>query len=283
MHLTSTPHTPFDRIVVDTIGPLPITSADNKYAVTIICDLTKYIISIAVPNREATTVAKAILNQCILIYGTTREILTDSGTEYKNQIFREICHTLKIDQNFSAPYHHETVGWIERNHRTFNKYVRSYLVNDNTDWDELLTYFTLCYNTTPHTSFDYRYSPFELVFDKIPLTPQFLSNNKIDPVYNFDSLATQLKFRLQLTHKHAKELLDNCKIRNKRAYDKSVHSISLNAGDKVVIVNENRNKRDPIYIGPFTVTRTDNFNVTLFDPISKRTQTVNKNNMRKYK
>lgn len=134
--ITQTPHKPFDR-------PINASSTGNKYAVTIICDLTKYIITAAIPNKQAATVARAIVNNLILIYGIPKEILSDLGTEYRNNILHEICTTLQIDQQFSTPYHHETVGSIERNHRTFNEYVRAYLVENNTDWDELLAYFTL--------------------------------------------------------------------------------------------------------------------------------------------
>lgn len=282
MFITPTPQKPFDRIVVDTIGPLPLTTLGNKYAVTIICDLTKYIISAPIPNKEAATVAKAIVQNSILIYGTPKEILSDMGTEYRNSILEEICKTLQIQHDFSTPYHHETVGSIERNHRTFNEYVRAYLSENNNDWDELLSYFTLCYNTTPHSSFNHRYSPFELVFGRIPNPPTFLSQTKIDPVYNFDSLAIQLKYKLQLAHKHAKVFLENSKIRNKINYDKSINPINLNINDKVLIVDETRNKHDPIYKGPYLIQQIDNCNVTILNPLNQKTKLVHKNNIRKY-
>lgn len=281
LFLTTNPHKPFDRIVVDTIGPMPLTTSGMKYAVTIICDLTKYIITTAVPNKEAATVARAIINSCILIYGVPKQILTDMGTEYKNSIMQEICQILQIDQNFSTPNHHETVGSIERNHRTFNEYVRSYLT-ENTDWDELLLYFSLCYNTTPHTSFNLKYSPFELVFGKINNPPDILKNNIIDPVYNFDSVATQFKFNMQLAHKHAKLFLNNSKIRTKQYYDKQANPLNLKINDTVLVTDETRTKFNPLYKGPFKVVNIDSHNVTIFDPNTKKTKVVHKNNVRKY-
>lgn len=101
MFITPTPQKPFDRIVVDSIGPLPLTTSGNKYAVTIICDLTKYIISAPSPNKEAITVAKAIVQNSILIYGTPKEILSDMGTEYRNSILEEICKTLQIQHDIT--------------------------------------------------------------------------------------------------------------------------------------------------------------------------------------
>jgi len=42
----------FDRVIVDTIGPLPKSEQMNKneYAVTLICDLTKYLVAIPIQN-----------------------------------------------------------------------------------------------------------------------------------------------------------------------------------------------------------------------------------------
>lgn len=112
-------------------------------AVTIVCDLTKYLITCPIPNKEANTIAKAIFEHFILIYGLMKEIRTDCGTEYKNQIINELCKILEIKHSFSTPYRHETVGSIERNHRFFNQYLRSYM-NEVMEWEGYLKYFTYC-------------------------------------------------------------------------------------------------------------------------------------------
>ena len=41
--ITPTPAKAFDIVMIDTVGPLPISESGNKYAVTIVCDLTKYL------------------------------------------------------------------------------------------------------------------------------------------------------------------------------------------------------------------------------------------------
>lgn len=148
MILTQTPVSAFEIVQIDTIGPLPKSEKGYVYAVTVICDLTKYLISIPVIDKSATTIAKAIFEHCILIYGPMRKIVTDMGTEYKNQVFSEICKLLNIENVTSTAYHHQTLGTVERSHRTFNEYVRSYISVDKTDWDNWIEYFTFCYNTT---------------------------------------------------------------------------------------------------------------------------------------
>lgn len=118
MTLTETPEHAFDRVIVDTIGPLPKSENGNEYAVTLICDLTKYLVAIPISNKSATTVAKAIFESFILTYGPMKTFITDMGTEYKNSIITELCKHLKIKNITSTAHHHQTIGVVERSHRT---------------------------------------------------------------------------------------------------------------------------------------------------------------------
>lgn len=127
MTITPTPQRPFDVVIIDTIGPISKSHAGNQYAVTMMCDLTKFLVSVAIPNKTAREVAKAIFENFILIYGPMKELRSDMGTEYRNELVSELCKLMAIKQSMSTPHHHQTVGTIERNHRVFNEYIRSYL------------------------------------------------------------------------------------------------------------------------------------------------------------
>jgi transposase InsO family protein len=182
MCITDTPQRPFDKLSIDTIGPLAKTDNNNAYAITILCNLSKFLIIIPIKNKEAKTVATAIVDNVLLNYGLCQSILTDMGTEYVNSLFSEITKILNIEHLKSTPYHPQTVGGVERSHRTLNEYLRTHL-NDNThEWDIFVKYFAYCYNTTPHTSFNLQYSPFELMFGRTPVTPGILNSSKIDPI-----------------------------------------------------------------------------------------------------
>jgi len=56
--------------------------------------------------------------------------IMDMGTEYKNSIINDLCKYLKIENITSTAHHHQTVGTIERSHRTFNEYICSYISVD---------------------------------------------------------------------------------------------------------------------------------------------------------
>ena len=67
--ITKTPQKPLDRVVIDTVGPLPVSSNGYRYLLTMICDLTKYLVIVPLVDKTANTVARAIFEKFILIYG----------------------------------------------------------------------------------------------------------------------------------------------------------------------------------------------------------------------
>lgn len=277
MKITPTPQSVFDVVIIDTIGPLPMSENGNQYAITMICDLTKLLVTKAVPNKEAKTIAKAIFENFILVYGLMKEIRTDCGTEYKNKLNDEICEMCQIKHNFTVPYRHESVGTVERNHRFFNQYFRAFIENTS-QWEEYLNYFTFCYNTSPHSSFNDKYSPYQLVFNKDPNIPEDLIR-EISPIYNIDNFAREAKYRLQVAHEEARKLLIKSKEANKRLYDKRSREVNLSIGDEVYIETLPYNKHKNVNQGPFTIISIDEPNVTIVDK-NNNTKKVHSNQIR---
>lgn len=282
LQITDTPQSAFDKVSIDTIGPLQRTERGHIYAVTLMCNLTKYLIIVPINNKEARTVAKAIMENLFLKFGFCKAILTDRGTEYINSIFEEIAKILKIKHEYSTPYHPETLGGIERSHRTLNEYLRHYINPELNNWDDFLPYFTFCYNTTPHSSFELKFSPFELVYGKIPFIPNIMTTGKIDPVYNIDDYSREIKFKLQSMANLARELLIKSKHTNKTFYDKKTKIKNFSINDKVLAVNHTNNKLEKIYDGPFIITKIDNTNVEIKDEKTNKTKLTHINNILKY-
>lgn len=114
--ITDTPSRSFEIISIDTVGPLKI-SNDFRYILTLQCELTKYVEAFPMENKEASTIAKTLVEKFILKYGTFKTLKSDKGTEFLNELMTQICKTLEIKHITSTPFHHETLGSIERNHR----------------------------------------------------------------------------------------------------------------------------------------------------------------------
>lgn len=275
---TTTPSKPFELISIDTVGPLTKSQKQNRYALTIQCDLTKYVIAVAITDKQASSIAKAMVENLILVYGCPQIIKSDMGTEFKNEILEEICKMLKIEQKFATAYHPHTMGAIERNHRCLNEFLRQFINKQHDDWDSWLSFFTFCYNTTPHT--DHKYSPFELVFGRQASLPSNIMNpNKAEPVYNHDAYFQELKFKLQQAALKTKEILEKVKDSRIATQADNINPININLNDKVWLRSENRKKLDAVFTGPFEVIELDHPNAKIKHCKTNEVQKVHKNRL----
>lgn len=59
VQITPTPIRPFDTVIIDTVGPLYKSVHGFTYFLRLICDLTKYLITIPLKTKSANEVAKA--------------------------------------------------------------------------------------------------------------------------------------------------------------------------------------------------------------------------------
>lgn len=277
--ITDTPQLPFDIVQVDTVGPLPSTEDGFKYALTMQCQLTKYIVTAAIKDKEAKSIAKAIYENFILLYGPMKILISDKGTEYVNKVVRELTDMLGIERRISTAYHHETVGSIERNHRELNVYFRIYLGAEMVEWHKWLSVYTFCYNTTPNIT--HSFTPYELIFGKkVNLKESF--GNIVEPLYNVEDFNKETKYRLQLARNRAKKYIENAKAKQKIQYDKKSKELNLEIGDLIKITNPAGHKMDSCYLGPFTVTEilSDN-NVQIKDKLNNY-KIIHKNRILKY-
>lgn len=280
--LTDTPSRPFYRVSIDTVGPMAMSEKGSRYALSIVCDLTKYLIMLPMKNKEARTIARAMFEGLILVHGPVEVIVSDQGTEFVNAIMRELCGLMKIEHRVSAPYHHQTMGSIERTHRVFNEYLRSYL-STGEDWEECMKYFVYCYNTAYHAAFDHRYTPFELVFGRRNTIPDFVQNERIDPLYNLDDYVKEARYRMQVTYQAARRLLELRKNSTKSIYDRNINPLEVKIGDKVLLRNEARGKHESMFRGPYLVVRINEPNVEILDEKTNRAKTVHKNNVSRFR
>ena len=266
MVITDTPMEPFDKCALDIVGPLPETNRRNKYILTFQDLLTKYSKAIPLENQEANTVAKEFVTRIICEYGIPQRVLTDQGTNFLSQIFKNVCKLLKIDKIQTTAYHPQSNGALERSHRTLAEYLKNFIAEDQTDWDEWLPYAMFTYNTTLHTSTSY--TPFELVFGRQATLPTSL-NQAPRLTYTYDQYTEELRERLRSTNSIARETIGINKDKSNTQYDKKTADRSFKIGDQVLLHDETvrrgqSKKLTAAWIGPYTIQNThDNNNYTI--------------------
>lgn len=256
----------FQKIALDIVGPFPLTESGNKYLLTIQDNLTKYSQAYPIPNQEAETVARTFVNEFVCKFALPEEILTDQGTNFMSNLFKSIAKLFKIKHIQTTAYHPESNGALERTHHTLTEYLKHYINNKQTDWDQWIPMATFAFNTTVHSST--KFTPYELVFGIQPNLPTSITQpTKFK--YSYDDYVQELKMKLNTSYELARENLRQSKEINKKYYDKKTHHQQYKIGDLVYLLNEtntlsNSRKLKPSYIGPFEVISIDSpVNVTI--------------------
>lgn len=270
--ITTTATSAFDKIFLDLVGPLDRDIDDNKYILTLQCDLSKFVEAYPLKNKESVSIAKALVNNFILRFGIPKTIVTDRGTEFTATTMTEVCNLLNIDKLHSTAYHHETIGSLENAHKHLGFFLRIQCDHHPDTWSQWLPFWCFTYNNTVHSST--KYTPFELVFGKQSELPCRISS-RVEPLYNPDDYCLDLKYRLQVAHRDAQENLIKTKQCRKTNYDKNVNSVTYKQGDFLLVKNENRSKLDCLYNGPFKVIREEEPNVIIL--VNGKQETVHKN------
>jgi len=77
MEITTTARHPFEKCALDIVGPMTETMSGNKYILIFQDDLSKFLVAIPIPQKEAETIAKEFVLNIVLKFGTPAQILTD--------------------------------------------------------------------------------------------------------------------------------------------------------------------------------------------------------------
>ena len=158
----SAPPQPMEFIAMDLIGEFhPASSKGNRYALTAICMLTGFTFCIPLKSKKAEDVVTAHLNHICCIFGPSKKILTENGSEFKNKMWDEVFKRLKIEHRVTPIYSPQCNGRIEGFHRFLKACIGKQL-QQGLEWDDLVWKATAAYNFFPTESSGF--SPFFLMY-----------------------------------------------------------------------------------------------------------------------
>ena len=107
---------PFQRIAMDIVGLLPCTQRGNRFILSICDYATRYPEAIALPNVEASRVAKELVN----LFSHMGVPVTDQGTNFMSSLLEEVHYLLHI----KSP---QTDGLVERFNGTLKGMLRKFV------------------------------------------------------------------------------------------------------------------------------------------------------------
>ena len=120
LQMTDIPDRPFDKIAIDLVSDLNVSASGNQHILTIIDHLMGWPEAFPIPDKKADTIVCVIISNYLPIHMCPHFILSDCGTEFKNQSMDNVLQQLGMDCIFSALYHPQSNGKLE----VFPKYLK---------------------------------------------------------------------------------------------------------------------------------------------------------------
>ena len=246
---------PFNRILIDCVGPLPRTKSGNEYLLTIMCTSTRFPEAIPLRNIKTKSIVKALIKFFTFV-GLPKSVQSDQGSNFMSGIFQQVMHELGIKQYRSSAYHPESQGALERFHQTLKNMIRSYCFDTEKDWDEGIHLLLFAVRESVQESLGF--SPFELVFGHSVRGPlkllkeKFLSNDETP--LNLLQYVSDFRNRLSRACEVARSNLKMSQGKMKARYDNHVIDRKFDPGDKVLALLPIPGR--PLqarYFGPYTI------------------------------
>ncbi|KHJ97536.1 integrase core domain protein, partial [Oesophagostomum dentatum] len=229
----------FEKVYVDLTGPIRTSASGNKFIIAMIDHFTKYVVAVPLPDCSAVSVAQAIMSECVLKFGAMTQLISDNASYFKGEVISELGRLLRISRYYTTPYHHEGNGVCERVFATFHPMLRTYINENQLDWDKYVSACTFMYNTTVHSSINN--TPFFLMFGRDPIfnidlmiqhdNERHIPTDADSSVY-IESLVTTL----HSAWKSASKFNERQRSRFKQQYDQThFQPLQIKIGDRVFL------------------------------------------------
>lgn len=248
----------FEKTGIDVLGPITSSIPDNyKYIMTFTCYLTKFAVAVPLTSINAQETSAKFTHEIVFKYGAPRSLISDRGSNFMSEVFRNTCELLGIDRLHTTSYHPATNGLVERFNGTLANLLRASLPDNRLhEWPSVLPAILFAYNSTKHPVT--KFSPFYLMHGRIP--NDSLANLKPAGVMYDDNPSFDKALHRQLLR--ARKLASSNIAEEAEKMKETAHSTKheIKVGEIVLLKREvfplgKPKKLHDRYLGPYRVTR----------------------------
>jgi hypothetical protein len=252
---------PFDRIGMDIVRPLPKTKNGNMYIVVATEYLTKWPEARAIPDAKASSVVSFFYEDIICRHGCPKEVLTDRGMHFVNEMLNSLCDKFGVKHKLSTAYHPQTNGLVERFNRTLCETLAKFANENKDDWDSYISTALFAYRTKRHSTTGHE--PFYLMYGREVILPIEFKISTTEISNDESDLQDDLLKRVQIISGRMTEdrLITQDKIhieqqKQKLRHDKNIKEQSFKIGDLVLLYKSQlrgKKKLEERWNGPYYI------------------------------
>ncbi|MCP4489918.1 MAG: transposase family protein, partial [Gammaproteobacteria bacterium] len=128
---------PMERVGMDVLK-LPPSQNGNGYVLVLQDYLTKFLFAYPIPRETAQVIGRMLVDKFFWAFGLPRELLTDRGSAFISELFRQLEECYGIKHLFTTSCHPQTDGLVERANCSLINSMAKLLGEYNSDWEDLL-------------------------------------------------------------------------------------------------------------------------------------------------
>ena len=279
----------FERVSVDILGPLPITTSGNRYVLCFSDHCTRWPILVPLKVTDASTIARAFFDYVICEHGCPQTLLSDRGQNFLSKIVLEVCRIMRTHKLNTSSYHPQCNAIQERFNAVILDTISHYVNEYQSDWDKYITAIQFAYRTTPAEN-SVGFSPFFLLYGRearLPIDVTLLAQCKYPDKTlreHIHNLVSQLEVFRDISKRHA----ERNQAKMKERFDDRAQDVPYQVGDSVWIYipalqQGLSRKLSKFWAGPFLLveqTGPVNFKVRNLENNKLVTSTVHVNRMK---
>jgi hypothetical protein len=244
---------------VDLVGPIGPSSAGNKYMPVAIDCFSNWPVAAPLKTMTAAEVVRLFFKLVIKDHGCPEAILSDQGTQFMSDAFKEMCESFNIKRTTASAYHHQTAGKIEKFIRFLKTTIATITPQDQRQtWDEYIDHALLAYRMS--VSRVLGDTPFFLTYGRDPVFPQDLAFNIKKGEEELSGKGVggfqcDLVKKMKTVYEKLVEKKREYQEQYKLYYDRRRKDVKFNIGEKVWILFDSESKSflAPRWEGPYTI------------------------------
>ena len=139
------PQRPFDGICLDCIAPMERSSRGFKWILTCIDLHSSFLLAVPMKSKSADDIIHTYIQSILPRIVPSHNILTDNGTEFKNDMMKEVLHRLNTEHKFTTAYFPRENSRLENLYTQLKRCMGKYMDMLNEQWDKCLNLATYAF------------------------------------------------------------------------------------------------------------------------------------------
>ena len=139
-----------DMVALDLFSGLMPAPGGYNHILVIMDYFTRFAVAVPMRTKTAVEVMNAYQSNWVGIFGSPNHLLSDQGSEFTSEIFKETVAAEGTKKEWTTAYHPQTDGLVERFNRTLKSMLTASCNGDESSWTRHLAKCIVGYNATPN-------------------------------------------------------------------------------------------------------------------------------------